>query len=130
MKKIILSTFVIILFFGACKPDPEIAPPSLVGKWNVVNYQTKEWINGTVVSDDNYIGKPADYFDFKSDNTLSFNIDGFGLNVNYQLQTDSKVVINGDTYTIQTLTANNATLYLKYNYTSTNYDEEIINLRK
>ena len=130
MKKIILSTFVIILFFGACKPDPEIAPPSLVGKLNVVNYQTKEWINGTVVSDDNYIGKPADYFDFKSDNTLSFNIDGFGLTVSYQLQTDSKVVINGDTYTIQTLTANNATLYLKYNHTSTNYDEEIINLRR
>lgn len=131
MKKIIILTFIIAASMTACKKT-EIPPPapSLIGKWAVVNYQTKEWNNGTVVYDDNYVGTSADYMEFKSDNTISFFLDGFGATVNYQLQPDNKVVINGDTYTIQSLTANNATLYLKTTYTSTNYDEEIINLKR
>lgn len=131
MKKIIILTFIIAASMTACKKTETPPPaPSLIGKWAVVNYQTKEWNNGTVVYDDNYVGTSADYMEFKSDNTISFFLDGFGATVNYQLQPDNKVVINGDTYTIQSLTANNATLYLKTPYTSTNYDEEIINLKR
>jgi hypothetical protein len=131
MKKIIFSAVIATLFFTACqKTDVPVPAPTLAGKWGVVNYQTKEWDNGVVVYDDTYIGKPADYMEFKSDNTVSFYLDGFGFIVPYQLQTDNKVVIDGDTYTIQSLTANSATLYLKYNYSTTNYDEETINLKR
>ena len=131
MKKIILLA-VITTFMISCKKEKPTEPPapSLIGKWAVVNYQTKEWNNGSVVYDDNYVGTTADFMEFKSDNTISFFMDGFGATVNYQLQPDNKVAINGDTYTVQSLTANNATLYLKTTYSNTNYDEEIINLKR
>ncbi|HJS56095.1 MAG TPA: hypothetical protein VJ765_16200 [Chitinophagaceae bacterium] len=130
MKKIILASVFATLFVTACKKDPPTPAPSLVGKWGVVNIHEKEIYNGAVVYDDNYTGQSADYMEFKNDNTLSFFIDGFGLILNYKLLPDNKVEISGETMTIQTLTANNATLYVKYDNGPNSFEETTYNLKR
>jgi hypothetical protein len=132
MKKIILSAVFGTLFLTACDKDkPEQPPaPSLIGKWGVVNILEKEVDNGSVVYNDNYTGQASDYMEFKSDNTLSFFIDGFGLIINYKLLPNNKVEISGDTLTIQNLTASSATLYQKYNNGSNSFDETTYNLKR
>jgi len=132
MKKIILSAVFGTLFLTACdKNGPEPPPaPSLIGKWGVVNILDKEVDNGTIVYNDNYTGQTSDYMEFKSDNTLSFSIDGFNLIINYKLLPGNKVEISGDTLTIQSLTANSATLYQKDDYGSNSFDETTYNLKR
>jgi len=132
MKKIILASVFATLFVTACdksRPAPPPAP-SLIGKWGVVNILEKEVDNGTVVYDDNYTGQASDYMEFKSDNTLSFNLDGFGLIINYKLLPGNKVEISGDTLTIQNLTANSATLYQKDDNGTNSFEETTYNLKR
>ena len=131
MKKIILSAVFATLFVTACKKD-EIEPPtpSIIGKWGIVNVHEKEIYNGAVVYDDNYTGQSADYMEFKNDNTVSFFIDGFGFILNYKLLPGNKLEISGDTLTIQSLTANSATIYEKYDNGPNSYDETTYNLKK
>jgi hypothetical protein len=132
MKKIILSAFFATLLLTACDKDKPVQPPapSLIGKWGVVNILEKEVDNGTVVYNDNYTGQASDYMEFKSDNTLSFYIDGFGLIINYKLLPNNKVEISRDTLTIQNLTANSATLYQKYDNGSNSFDETTYTLKR
>jgi len=132
MKKIILSAVFGTLFLTACdKNGPEPPPaPSLIGKWGVVNILEKEIDNGTVVYNDNYTGQTSDYMEFKSDNTVSFFIDGFGLILNYKLLPGNKLEISGDTLTIQSLTANSATIYEKYDNGPNSFDETTYTLKR
>ena len=68
--------------------------------------------------------------EFKSDNTLSLSIDGFNAIINYKLLPGNKVEISGDTLTIQSLTANSATLYQKDDNGSNSFDEITYNLKR
>ena len=130
MKKIILSAVFATLFITACHKDPPAPAPSLIGKWGVVNILDKEVDNGTVVYDDNYTGQASDYMEFKNDNTLSLFIDGSGFIINYKLLPNNKVEISGDILTIQSLTANSATLYQKDDNGSNSFDETTYNLKR
>ena len=130
MKKIILASVFATLFVTACHKDPPAPAPSLIGKWGVVNILDKEVDNGTIVYNDNYTGQTSDYMEFKNDNTLSFFIDGFGLIINYKLLSNNKVEISGDTLTIQSLTANSATLYHKDENGVNSYEETTYNLKR
>jgi len=132
MKKIILASVFATLFVTACdksRPAPPPAP-SLIGKWGVVNILEKEVDNGAVVYNDNYTGQTSDYMEFKNDNTLSLFIDGFGIIINYKILPGNKVEISGDTLTIQSLTANSATLYLKDDYGPNSFDETTYSLKR
>jgi len=132
MKKIILASVFGTFFLTACdKNGPEPPPaPSLIGKWGVVNVHEKGIDNGAVVYDDNYTGQAADYMEFKNDNTVSFFIDGFGLILNYKLLPGNKLEISGDTLTIQSLTANSATIYEKYDNGPNSFDETTYTLKR
>jgi len=130
MKKIILSAVFATLFITACHKDPPAPAPSLIGKWGVVNILVKEIDNGAIVYNDNYTGQASDYMEFKNDNTLSLFIDGSGFIINYKLLPNNKVEISGDTLTIQSLTANSATLYQKDDNGSNSFDETTYNLKR
>jgi hypothetical protein len=131
MKKIILASVFATLFVTACSKTETLAPtPSLIGKWGVVNVHEKEVYNGAIIYDDIYTGQAADYMEFKNDNTLSLFIDGFGVIVNYKLLPGNKVEISGDTLTIQSLTANSATLYQKYDNGPNSFDETTYTLKR
>ena len=132
MKKIILSAVFGTLFLTACDKDKTEQPPapSLIGKWGVVNILVKEIDNGAIVYNDNYTGQASDYMEFKNDNTLSLFIDGSNFIINYKLLPNNKVEISGDTLTIQSLTANSATLYQKDDNGSNSFDETTYNLKR
>jgi hypothetical protein len=130
MKKIILSAVFATLFITACHKDPPAPAPSLIGKWGVVNILVKEIDNGAIVYNDNYTGQASDYMEFKNDNTLSLFIDGSNFIINYKLLPNNKVEISGDTLTIQSLTANSATLYQKDDNGSNSFDETTYNLKR
>jgi hypothetical protein len=132
MKKIILASVFATLFITACDRDkPEQPPtPSLIGKWGVVSVHEKEIYNGAVVYDDNYTGQAADYMEFKNDNTVSLFIDGFGFILNYKQLPGNKLEISGDTLSIQSLTANNATIYEKYDNGPNSFYETTYNLKR
>ena len=130
MKKIILSAVFATLFITACHKDPPAPAPSLIGKWGVVNILVKEIDNGAIVYNDNYTGQASDYMEFKNDNTLSLFIDGSGFIINYKLLPNNKVEISGDTLTIQSLTANSATLYQKDDNGANSYEETTYSLKR
>ena len=130
MKKIILASVFATLFVTACHKDPPAPAPSLIGKWGVVNILDKEVDNGTIVYNDNYTGQTSDYMEFKNDNTLSLFIDGSGFIINYKLLPNNKVEISGDTLTIQSLTANSATLYQKDDNGANSYEETTYSLKR
>ena len=132
MKKIILASVFATLFVTACDRDKPVQPPtpSLIGKWGVVSVHEKEIYNGAVVYDDTYTGQSSDYMEFKNDNTVSFMIDGFGLILNYKLLPGNKLEISGDTLTIQSLTANSATIYEKYDNGPNSFDETTYTLKR
>ena len=130
MKKIILSAVFATLFITACHKDPPAPAPSLIGKWGVVNILVKEIDNGAIVYNDNYTGQASDYMEFKNDNTLSLFIDGSNFIINYKLLPNNKVEISGDTLTIQSLTANSATLYHKDENGVNSYEETTYNLKR
>ena len=132
MKKFILATAFATLLVTACTKDKPVQPPepSLIGKWGVVNILVKEIDNGAIVYNDNYTGQASDYMEFKNDNTLSLFIDGSGFIINYKLLPNNKMEISGDTLTIQSLTANSATLYQKDDNGSNSFDETTYNLKR
>src|SRR5215213_8700419 len=129
MRKIMFSIIIAALAITACKKDKG-KPASLVNKWSVANTHIVEVLNGTVLYEDNYTGVAADYLDFRNDNKLYSSIDGSSDVVPYQLVGTDKVVIDGDTFLIQTLTANSVKLYMKDPATGNTYTEATVNLKR
>jgi len=131
MKKIILFATIATIIVASCsKKDSAPAGPSLIGKWSLVNLHNLEIDNGAVIDDDNYTGTAADYVEFKNDNKVYSLIDGQIDVADYQLLPDNKVLIDGETYTIQILTANSTTLYQKFSFSATLYIEVTLNLKR
>jgi hypothetical protein len=131
MKKFILFSAIATLFALSCdKKDSAPEAPSLIHKWNLVNAYYIEMDNGTVIDEDNYVGTTADYWEFKSDNKFYSLVGGQKDTVDYQLLPDNKVMIDGDTATIQELTMNSAKLYQKYSLSADTYFEYTINLKR
>jgi hypothetical protein len=131
MKKILFPLIIAVLTVTACKKDKsEVQAPTLTGKWGIANMLNKEIVNGATMYSDNYTGTAADYMEFKTDNTLSYFVDGFGLILSYQILPDNKLKIEDDIFTIQSLTKNSASLILKESYGTNTYDEITINLKR
>ena len=95
---------------------------TLVGKWKLVSYISKA---GTTT--DTYVGKAADYVDFKSNGIAEAFVDGETTNTPYSIG-GSNLILDGQTYTIG-LAANTASLYYSALENGTRY-EETINLKK
>jgi hypothetical protein len=130
MKKIIFITAITTLFITACKKNNDTPAISLQGKWGLVNTHYLEVDNGATVFEDIYTGIAADYIDFRKDNKVYSYIDGSSDTSAYQLLSNNKVVILGDTYDIQSLSAASAKLYQKDSLNANTYTEITINLKR
>jgi hypothetical protein len=129
MKKILFSIAIATLALTACKKDKD-KPASLVNKWSVADTHIVEIVSGLVFFEDRYTGVAADYLDFRSDNKLYSSIDGSSDVVPYQLVGTDKVVIDGDTFLIQSLTLNSVRLYMRDPATGNTYIEATVNLKR
>jgi hypothetical protein len=132
MKKFITCAVIAsLLFIAGCKKDDKnTSNPSLQNKWGLesTSYNTVE--DGVPVGPDNYTGVAADYVDFRKDNKVYSFVDQVYDTSDYQLVGSNKVVIDVDTFQIQTLTESASTLYEKIIFDPQNYEEITIKLKR
>ena len=132
MKKSILYAAVIttLITAGCKKKNDEPPVASLQNKWGIVSLNFQAIEDGVTVDTFNYTGVAEDYIDFRSDNKVYSLIDGSEDTSAYQILNNNKVVMDVDTFDIQSLTLTYVKLYSKV-YTDVNsYDESTINLKR
>lgn len=104
MKKLLLFAMLLsTVVMTSCSKDS--AKPTLVGKWKIVSLVYK-----TAIYNDSYIGLANDYFDFKSNGNLETSLNGATGTQSYTIN-GSNVTIDGQTFSISTLTTSATTLY-------------------
>jgi hypothetical protein len=107
MKKLV--PYSIMLFFAfviiSCKKT-QVAPHSIVGRWSLVSDSAKFQYDSPSV----YIGKPADYYDFEANGTVSWYENGMGSDSGfYTLNGSAKVTLSyfpksSTSYSVDTIT--------------------------
>jgi hypothetical protein len=113
MKKILFA-LAFIGMFASCGKDSTTTttPPSstalLQNKWNLISIQDIEYVGASTSIVDTVIsyGIAGDYIQFNANNTAYYRIAGSEDTVAYNLINSSKLAFDGDTFTVNTLTAN------------------------
>ena len=117
MKKLILAlAFIGIL--ASCGKDSTstTTPPSstalLQNKWNLISIQDIEYVGASTSIVDTVIsyGVTGDYIQFNANNIAYERIAAGNDTLSYNLISDTKLVYNGDTFKVNTLTANDLVL--------------------
>lgn len=134
MKNFFLLTAFITLVsfsFTSCKKKDKVETTTekVQHKWTLVNVVSNSHDSGG----DHIItipGSAGDYVDFNSNGTYTSLTGGTSDSGNYSVVSDSQISIDGDVYTIKTLTSAQFVLYLKDETSATEYDEATINLSR
>jgi hypothetical protein len=134
MKKIFISTSIILLMLIACKKDETVtaltAMQKIQGKWTLETMATNDHYAG---ADHQYIdhGTAADIFDFRNDGKIYFHMMGSHDTIPYSLQGETKITINNtETYDIKTLSTTSLVIYKRDPFNSTDYYEETITWKR
>lgn len=135
MKRIILS-LALIGCMAACNDDkvdpitPLTTVQKIQNKWNFIssndNYVSA---TGTIDSTDFYLGEAGDYMDFRSDNTLIFYDKGDYDTVMYKIIGDTKLTLDSDTFTINTLTEKDF-IFTYSDRSSTPFYDNVVTLKR
>jgi len=134
MKKVLLLSLVAIGIFASCRKETtsSVSTADLIQKkWRLVSTQDVEYVGTTNVVDTIITtpGAITDSIEFKTNNTAIYTFMGFADTVNYQIIGDTKIAIDVDTFTINTLTVND--FVMTYNYrVDTPYYDNIITLKR
>ena len=134
MKKVILLSLVAIAIFASCRKETtsSMSTTEMVQKkWGLISTQNVEYVGTTNVVDTiitNTFGT-TDSIEFKSDNTAVANIMGMTNTVSYQILSDTKMILDSDTFTINTLNLNDFVMTYSNRVDTPNYDN-IITLKR
>jgi hypothetical protein len=134
MKKLLFALFAITTLFTACKKKDveKTTAEKLIAKWKVSSYVENDYFNNTNHSATTQ-GGTTDYVDFRTDGKVYSKEGSSSEDVaDYSVVNDNTVKIDGDDYTIKTLTDTQLVLYYK-DQTSTQpleYYELTFNLYK
>ncbi len=134
MKKVILLSLVAIAIFASCRKETtsSMSTTEMVQKkWGLISTQDFEYVGTTNVVDTiitNTFGT-TDSIEFKSDNTAVANIMGMTNTVSYQILSDTKMILDSDTFTINTLNLNDFVMTYSNRVDTPNYDN-IITLKR
>ncbi len=133
MKKVFLFTTAVILLisiFSSCKKDKaQTTAQKVQHKWAVVSIIDNSH-DGTGDYADTLTGTSDDFMNFSSNGTATIQIQGQSSPFSYSIISDSQILLATETYTIETLTDAQLVLYVKDVISSTEYDEETINLKR
>jgi hypothetical protein len=130
-KSILYATVITTLIIAACKKNNDEPPvASLQNKWGIVSLNFQAIENEATVDTYNYTGVAEDYIDLRSDNKVYSLIDGSKDTSAYQILNNNKVVIDVDTFDIQSLILTSVKLYSKVYFDVNSYDENTINLKR
>ena len=134
MKKVILLSLVAIAIFASCRKETtsSMSTTEMVQKkWGLISTQDVEYVGTTNVVDTiitNTFGT-TDSIEFKSDNTAVANFMGMTDTISYQILSDTKMILDADTFTINTLTLNDFVMTYSNRVDTPNYDN-IITLKR
>lgn len=108
---IILTLFVGVILFAACKKDSaqKSVTEQVQGTWSFNKLIST--VYGVGATSDTIYGLPGDYVEFRNDGRAYSQISASRDTANYQIIGTSQMVFDGDTFSIRTLTENNFTLY-------------------
>jgi hypothetical protein len=130
-KSIIYAIIALVLFVASCKKDDKnTSNTSLQNKWGVESTSYNSVEDGVPLGSDDYTGVAADYVDFRKDNKVYSYVDQEYDTSDYKLLGSNQVIIDVDTFQIQTLTQSATTLYTKVIFDAQNYDEITIKLKR
>ncbi|MEN9339811.1 MAG: hypothetical protein RIQ62_1123 [Bacteroidota bacterium] len=115
MKKITLTALSLFALLSACKKDDTTTNTSLTTqqkiqtKWNFVANYDINYLGQTTNVDfiDTINGAAGDYVDFKSNNKAYISVGGIYDTIDYAILSDTKLLFDYDTFTINTLTLTN-----------------------
>ena len=130
MKKVILLSLVAIAIFASCRKETtsSMSTTEMVQKkWGLISTQDVEYVGTTNVVDTiitNTFGT-TDSIEFKSDNTAVANFMGMTDTISYQILSDTKMILDADTFTINTLTLNDFVMTYSNRVDTPNYDNII-----
>jgi hypothetical protein len=135
MKKLLFVAFAAIALFSACKKKDVVVAKTtaekVLGKWNLSSY-----VDNSYYSSQNhlttYTGLAGDYTDFRADGKAYSLFQNSRDTVAYNVASDTKITVDGESYDIKTLTDNQFILYTKSLSPSNpaNYYETTVNLAK
>lgn len=138
MKKLLLSTasFILLAFvFSACKKNKEETAQTVAQKlqynWTIDNY-IYNYHDADGDERDTIPGVPGDFMNFKADGTLTTHFEGEEGNGIYLVISNTQVSINGQTFTIKSLTSTQLVIYSKGidpDFPG-EYEEETLNLSR
>ena len=130
MKKTLLLSLVVIITLAACKKDKvkDVTEISLKGKWTVQSTLIKHFDNNVLVDSYTIPGNGA-IFDFQTNGSVVMTHDGVVESHPYNIQ-GSKVDIDGDINEIRNLTASSVTLFLRDEYSPSEYVEFLQDLNR
>ena len=130
MKKVILLSLVAIAIFASCRKETtsSMSTTEMVQKkWGLISTQDVEYVGTTNVVDTiiTYTYGTTDSIEFKSDNTAVANFMGMTDTISYQILSDTKMILDADTFTINTLTLNDFVMTYSNRVDTPNYDNII-----
>jgi hypothetical protein len=134
MKKVILLSLVAIAIFASCRKETtsSMSTTDLVQKkWRLVSTQDVEYVGTTNVVDTIITtpGATTDSIEFKSNNTAVYDFMGITDTISYQILSDTKMILDVDTFTINTLNLNDFVMTYYNRVDTPNYDA-IITLKR
>jgi len=134
MKKVILLSLVAIGIFASCRKETasSVSTADLIQKkWGLISTQNVEYVGTTNVVDTiiNYPYGTTDSIEFKTNNTAVASYFGMLDTVSYQILSDTKMILDADTFTINTLTANDFVMAY-YNRVDTPHYDIIVTLKR
>ena len=133
-SRLLFALFLATVFFS-CKKDGASSSNSILGTWNIVSDELKEYENGTLVSDNVYTGADADEKSIRfDDNNTAFVVgsDNTASSEAYTYDAQSKLLlINDETFVIRTLTSSSLVMFnASPTESSTDRDETIITWKR
>lgn len=102
----------------------------LQNNWNLVSIHDIQYVGASTTIVDTTIsyGLPGDYVNFNSNGKAYYRISGSYDTVNYSLLSDTKMLFDGDTFTVNTLTTTDMvmTYYGRETSPVNNWDNVIV----
>ena len=133
MKKIftaVFATATLLVVTTSCKKDkPLTTTQKIQNKWSIENLYYNDFYSGVNHINTNS-GLTGDYADFRVDSKVYSNINGTKDTMVYQINSDTKITIDGSVFDIQKLTESSFVIYTKEFYTSTDFDESKLSLKR
>lgn len=130
-NRILFFALLAAISFSACKDDDEpTVQQRIQGVWTFDKNIDRNVIGG-VESRDTTLGVSGDYVDFRTDNKVYSRFEGLYYDTaNYSILSSDKIIIDGDTMTIQNLTNSSVQFYLREDVSATDYYETWFYLKK